>query len=129
MNTQIAENERRLDKVRGYKAGLYENMMNGNLSREEHKALKDKYSTDSDELIAANAKLQNEIEAVLSCRHERLAWTEHFTKFETLDTIDRRIVIHLIHSIRVISKNEIEISFNYQLEYDNAVELFEKEAA
>jgi hypothetical protein len=36
---QIAENERRLEKIRLYKAGLYENMMNGNLSREEHKSL------------------------------------------------------------------------------------------
>ena len=89
---QIAENERRLDKIRGYKASLYENMMNGNLYKEEYKAMKDKYSIDSDMLIAANAKLRHEIEAVLSCRHERMVWTEHFTKFENLNTIDRRTV-------------------------------------
>ena len=129
LTEQIAENERRLDKIRGYKASLFENMMNGNLTKEEHRALKDKYSQDAEMLITANAQLRNEAEAVLSCRHERMAWTGHFTKFESLDTIDRRTVIHLIHSIRVLGKNEIEISFNYQLEYDNAVELFTKEAA
>jgi len=58
-----------------------------------------------------------------------VAWTEHFTKFENLDVIDRRTVMHLIHSIRVLGKSELEISFNYQLEYENAVDLFEKEAA
>ena len=123
---QIAENERRLDKIREYKAGLFENMMNENLTKAEFKALKAKYAEDSDRLTAANAGLRNEIEAVLSCKHERLAWTGHFTKFETLETIDRKMVAHLIHSIRVVGKSEIEINFNYQLEYDNAVELFAK---
>ena len=112
---QIAENERRLDKIREYKASLYENMINGNLTKEEHKSLRAKYTTDSDILTTANAALRNEIEAVLSCKHERMAWTEHFTKFETLDTIERKMLIHLIHSIRVLSKSEIEINFNYQL--------------
>ena len=129
LTEQIAENERRLEKIRVYKAGLYENIMNGNLSKSEHKAMKDKYSVDAETLTAANVRLQNEIEAVLSCRHERMAWTEHFTKFENLDVIDRRTVMHLIHSIRVLGRTELEISFNYQLEYENAVDLFEKEAA
>ena len=121
---QVEENERRLEKIRGFKASLYENMMNDNLSKVEYKALKDGYSIDADTLVAANARLQTEIEAVLSCKHERLAWMGHFTKFENLEAIDRRTVIHLVHSIRVLSKTEIEINFNYQLEYDNAVELF-----
>ena len=129
MTAQVAENERRLDKIREFKAGLYENMMNGNLNKGEFKSLKGKYTEDADTLIAANAKLRNEIEAVLSCKHERMAWTEHFTKFENLDHIDRKMVMHLIHSIRVFGKSDIEIAFNYQFEYENAVVLFEKEAA
>ena len=125
---QIAENERRLDKIREYKASLYENMINGNLTKDEHKALRAKYAADSDKLTTANIGLRSEIEAVLSCKHERMAWTGHFTKFEALETIDRKMVTHLIHSIRVIAKDEIEICFNYQIEYDNAVEFFGKEA-
>jgi hypothetical protein len=121
---QVAENEGRLDKIRRYKAALFENMMNGNLSKGEHRELKTKYSADADTLVSANDRLKNEIEAVLSCKHERMAWTRHFTKFESLNTLDRRTVIHLIHSVRVLSKTEIEINFNYQLEYKNAVELF-----
>jgi len=126
---QITENERRLDKIREYKSSLYENMINGNLTKDEFKALKAKYAADSEKLLAANAGLRNEIESVLSCKHERMAWTGHFTKFQNLDTIDRKMVVHLIHSIRVLGKSEIEINFNYQLEYDNAVEFFAKEDA
>jgi hypothetical protein len=126
---QAAENERRLEHIREYKAKLYENMINGNLSKDEYKSLKGKYSEDADSLIEANAKLQKEIEAVVSCKHERLVWMEHFKKFATLESIDRKTVIHLIQSIRVISKTDLEITFNYQSEYENAVAVLRKEVA
>ena len=129
LKEQIAENERRLAKIREFKAGLYENMINGNLNKDEYKSLKGKYAEDADALTAANTRLETEVEAVLSCKHERMAWMEHFKKFENLDAIDRRTVIHLIQSIRVLGKTEIEICFNYQLEYENAVELFHGEVA
>ena len=124
LKNQMTENEHRLKEIRGYKAGLYENMMNGNLSKAEFKALKDGYSVDANNLEAANSRLQTEVEAVLSCKHERLAWMGHFTKFENLENLDRRMVIHLIHSISVLGKAELEIHFNYQLEYNNATQLF-----
>jgi DNA invertase Pin-like site-specific DNA recombinase len=57
LREQIAENEKRLEKIREYKAGLYDNMMNGNLSKDEYKALKNKYASDAESLEAANAKL------------------------------------------------------------------------
>ena len=120
LKTQIEENERRLAKIREYKARLYENMINGNLDNDERKSLKGKYTEDENTLIAANNRLHKEIEAVLSCRHDRLAWIEHFKNFENLDVIDRRTVIHLIQSIRVVSKTDIEITYNYQLEYESA---------
>lgn len=129
LKEQISENNRRLEKIREYKAGLYENMMNGNLSKDEHKALKVKYADDAVLLTDANARLQSEIEAVLSCNHERMAWTGHFTKFENLEAIDRRMIIHLIHSIVVLGKRELEITFNYQIEYENASSFVRKEAA
>ena len=129
LREQISENNRRLEKIYEYKAGLYENMINGNLSKDEHKALKAKYADDTAMLTDANLRLETEIEAVLSCNHERLAWTGHFTKFENLETIDRRMVIHLIHSIVVLGKRELEITFNYQIEYENASSFVRKEAA
>jgi hypothetical protein len=121
LTVQIADNERRIEKLREFKAGLYENMICNNLDKDEYKVLKIKYSSESDSLAEANEKLRCEIESVLSCDHERMMWTEHFANFGELDELDRKTVIHLIHSIKVISKTEIEITFNYRLEYENAM--------
>jgi DNA invertase Pin-like site-specific DNA recombinase len=129
LTEQVDENERRLDKIRDFKAGLFENMIGGNLSKEEHKALKAKYTADADILAAANERLRREIDDALSCKHERLAWLEHFKQFANLDVIDRKTAAILIKCIKIVGKREIEIEFNYQAEYDTALELIRREVS
>ena len=125
LTAQLKENDIRLSKIREFKAGLYETMINGDLSKEEYKALKAKYTEDVDVLTQANVKLRSEIEDTLSLKHERMAWIEHFKAFENIQTIDRRAVICLIHSIHVHSKTELDITFNYNSEYENAMAIAE----
>jgi hypothetical protein len=127
LTAQLKENDMRLSKIREFKAGLYEAMINGDLSKEEHKSLKAKYTEDADILTKANTKLRAEIEDTLSLKHERMAWMEHFKAFENITAIDRRAVICLIHSIRVHSKTELDITFNYKSEYENALALLENQ--
>ena len=129
LSEQLSENERRLEKIREFKAGLYENMISGNLSKEEYKSLKGKYSEDADVLIAANERLKREIDDALSCKHERIAWMEHFKAFENFDAIDRKIAATLIKRITITGKRKIEIEFNYKTEYEAALALLRKEAA
>lgn len=42
-------------------------------------------------------------------------------KFSTMEDIDRRAVMQLIRSIRVMGKDELHIEFNYQDEYQKAM--------
>jgi len=74
-----------------------------------------------DALIAANERLKQEIDDALSCKHERLAWTERFREFENIGELDRKIVATLIKSIKILGKRKIEIEFNYQTEYETAL--------
>jgi DNA invertase Pin-like site-specific DNA recombinase len=129
LTEQLKENERRLEKIREFKAGLYENLIGGNLSKAEYKTLKAKYTADADVLIAANERLKSEIDDTLFCKHERMAWMEHFKQFANLDAIDRKTVATLIKCIKIVGKREIEIEFNYQAEYDTALEILQREVA
>jgi len=123
LSAQLKENDIRLSKIREFKAGLYETMIGGDLSKGEYKSLKSKYTEDADILTQANIRLRAEIEDTLSLKHERMAWMEHFKAFENIQTIDRRTVICLIHSINVHSKTELDITFNYISEYENTLSL------
>ena len=129
LTEQLKENERRLDRIREFKAGLYENMINGILSKDEYKSLKAKYSQDSDILIGTIEKLKTEIDNALSCKHERMVWMERFKEFENLGTLDRKTVAMLIKCIYVRGKMKIEVEFNYQSEHDAVLTLLGSEAA
>ena len=127
LSIQLEENEQRLIKVRAFKAGLNKSMINGDLSKDESKSLKAKYTEDEKALEAANEKLQKEIDDILSCRNERMEWIKRFKAFEDIEELTREAIVCLIHSIYIHSKNEIEIKFDHQDDYENALEIYRKE--
>lgn len=120
---QIADNEKRAAKTERLKATLYENLVDGNISKEEYLSLKRQYSSDMDLLKKANAELNEKLTDVLENRSERNRWIAHFTQFSTMQEIDRRAVVQLIKSIKVLGKDKLHIDFNYQNEYERALSL------
>jgi DNA invertase Pin-like site-specific DNA recombinase len=122
---QIADNERQLEKIIGFKTSLYENMVGGILSKEDYKSLKAKYAADETRLLGAIGVLKSQRDDVMSGKSERLKWAEHFKRFENLSELDRRAVVNLIHSIRVTSKTQLHITFSFQSEYDAALALID----
>lgn len=110
----------------GKGAKLYENLVSGILTKEEYLSYKRKYNADIELLQKAVAEWEERLTDVLENRSERNRWINHFMQFSTMEEIDRRAVMQLIRSIRVISKDELHIEFNYQDEYKKAVALAEQ---
>jgi len=127
--TQIADNERQLEKITSVKSTLYENMATRVITKEDYKTFKAQYTADENRLRDAKALLEQQRENVLASNGDRLRWVEHFKRFEGLAELDRRIVISLIQSIRVLSKTELQITFNYQAEFEKVLEILRMEAA
>ena len=127
---RIASNEAQLEQVQSYKQGLYENMVEGIISKIEHKSYKKKYDLAYARLEKAVSDLQQELDDVLNNRSERMMWIEHFKRFQNLPEINRKAVIQLIQTIRVVDKDTLDIAFNYQFEYEKALSflLSQKEA-
>ncbi len=119
---QIAENKAQLEQISVFKAGLYESFVNGILDKAEYKALRDGYTGRMEELRSAIGRLRQEMERVTDRTSERQKWTRQFREFSNMAELDRRTVVTLIQSIRIISKTEIKINFRYQMEYDAALQ-------
>jgi hypothetical protein len=127
--TQIAENERQLDKITSVKSTLYENLVTRLITKDDYKTMKAQYTADENCLRGAISLLEQQRENVLAGNSNRLRWMEHFMRFEGLTELDRRMVINLIQSVRVISKTELHITFNYQSEFEKALAILRREAA
>ena len=125
-SSHITENERRLEEVSEFKARLYESLVSGIVSREDYTAFKAKYTRQAEEIRKSIQSLKDKLEDVLNNQSERNRWIAHFTKFSSLETLDRKAVVQLIQSIRVTGKVELEITFAYKAEYDKALELMKR---
>ena len=119
---QIAENRAQLEQIGMFKVGLYENFVKGMLDKAEYKSLRDGYSERMEELRSAIDQLRQEMERVTDRTSERQKWAQQFREFSNITELDRRAVVTLIQSIRIISKTELKITFRYQMEYDAALQ-------
>lgn len=117
---QVSENERQLEKILEFKARLYENLIQGVLTKEEFSMFKGKYSAEAERIKAAIAELQGRLTDVMENRNERNRWMAHFSEFSTMETLDRKAVAQLIQSVTIKGKREIFIIFNYDDEYRKA---------
>jgi len=112
----ITDNERRLEQVLEFKARLYESLVGGMLTKEEYASYKAKYTKqvgkrliDAGLVNAGQQRLQRSniadigfqaVPHTLENRSERNRWISQFTQFSTLETLDRRALIHMVQSIR-----------------------------
>ena len=118
--SQIAENEVQLEKAMQFKAALYENFVSGFLDKKEYRDLKNQYTAQIEQRREAIESLRKEMEQASANTNDRLRWTQHFKEFSTMTSLDRRAVITLIQCIHVEGKNNLKITFRYQLEYQQA---------
>lgn len=118
---QIAVNENAIKQLHQYKSSLYESLVNGTITNEEYKIYKGQYAEDIRRFQNAISALEQEIEDAKNNKSEQLKWIEYFKRFTDLCELNRKAVIQLIQSIRVVNKTVIQITFNYQFEYENAV--------
>lgn len=119
----ISENERRLEHAQNCKSRLYENLVEGMITKEEYASYKVKYTRQAEEIKAAITALKEKLKDVLENKSERNRWISHFTQFESMETLDRKALIHMVQSIWVRGKNELDIRFNYMDEYEKALRL------
>lgn len=120
---QIAQSEQLLEKNMSYKSMLYENLVSGLITKEDFVSLKSKYTRDEARIREGIQQMKIKLEDVMENRSERLRWISRFTQFSNLTELDRRVVVQLIQAIRVVGKKELDIRFNYEDEYKQAMQM------
>ena len=117
---QIAGCQKQLKNVENFKIKLYESLIGGLISKEDYLSYKKKYTDDIEKLQKAIDEWNEKLTDVMENRSERNRWIDHFMKFQNMEILDRRAVMHLIRCIRVQGKNDLHITFCYQDECQKA---------
>ena len=123
---QIADNEVKLEEARQFKSTLYENFISNLISKKDYQDLKNLYTERAEQAQEAIDRLRAEMELATDNGSSRLRWTQHFKEFSAMTTLDRRVVIALVQSIRVTGKNDLAITFRYHIEFIQALKRLEQ---
>jgi hypothetical protein len=121
LDKQTIRKKEEIERIKGLKVSLYENMESGIIDKEEYLELRERYNAQLDEAERALLALGSEIDNILSNKGEKNFWIEQFKAHHNFDELTRKIIVSLIDGITVYEGSRIDISFKYNANLEAAV--------
>ena len=111
-----------VERYKDLKARLYQDMVDGIVSREEYHEYNQRFTEKMQKAEKAKQETEEKKEK-LSAEEKRMhPWIEDFKKYKNIQSLDRKAVVTLIEQIIVYSKEQIEIQFKYSDEMQEMIE-------
>ena len=118
---QIVKLTEEMERNRGFKMKLYENLQDGMISRDEYFLFKKSYEEKIRSAETAIEAVEKERQDAVEHNRGNCSWMEIFKKYKNITEIDRRTVVELLDKVVVYEDKRIEVYFRYSDEYEKAV--------
>lgn len=122
LDTQMKALGVEIQKYKDLKSNLYQDMVDGIITREEYRDIKQTFSQKIDIAEEAVRELGRKKKRMLSNEMRTQKWVEEFKQCKNIKTLDRKVAVMLLNRIVVYSSDRIEIHFNYEDEITELVE-------
>ena len=117
----MKEEERK--KAERLKIGIYEDLKDGLLDKEEYQKLKAEFDSRIAEADAAVKELKRQIAGLEGSRSANTPWMNYFQQFGCLEQLTRWAVAIIINKILVYEDNRIKITFNFEADLNRIQEI------
>lgn len=107
-----------LDQCKRVEMALHRDLAKGVISAKEYEQFQDNLARKCAEIEDTIRKLQEETELNFKEGLRANEWIDTFTKTGNITSLDRSTVLSLVEKITVYEENRIEITFQYQDEYE-----------
>ena len=124
-DARLVRKQEEILRYQHLKVTLYESLKDGILDKSEYLEMKALYDGKLREAQEAETMLKQEQERILLNRTEKSLWIERFKAYRNIDSLDRRIAVTLIDRIEIYEDCRINICFQYQYDYDRALEFIQ----
>ena len=111
---RMESRKREADRYRRLMESLYENMVDGVITREEYHELKKNYSEFCSEAEKQAEGLQEEMVRTLESSVDGNGWMEQFKKYGNITELDRTVVVSLIERIFIYRDRRVDIIYSCQ---------------
>ena len=117
----MKEEERK--KAERLKIGIYEDLKDGLLDKEEYQKLKAEFDSRIAEADAAVKELKRQIAGLEGSRSANASWMNYFQQFGRLEQLTRWAAAIIINKILVYEDNRIKITFNFEADLNRIQEI------
>ena len=117
----MKEEERK--KAERLKIGIYEDLKDGLLDKEEYQKLKAEFDSRIAEVDAAVKELKRQIAGLEGSRSANAPWMNYFQQFGRLEQLTRWAAAIIINKILVYEDNRIKITFNFEADLNRIQEI------
>ena len=117
----MKEEERK--KAERLKIGIYEDLKDGLLDKEEYQKLKAEFDSRIAEADAAEKELKRQIAELEGSRSANAPWMIYFQQFGRLEQLTRWAAAIIINKILVYEDNRIKITFNFEADLNRIQEI------
>lgn len=114
IDSQIAELDEAIARYRGLKVQAYTDKLDEIITESEYKDINKKFSEKLDSATAQKKELLETKHRLLKNKIHLKPWVEEFKSYQNIQTLDRSVVVTLIDSITVYSKDDIAVCFQHQ---------------
>lgn len=121
----IKQREKEVKKYQNLRIKLYEDYHEDFISKKEYKSLESIYQEKEDECLESISHLISKRSDCIDGVSRNQEWIKKFIQHKKVDKLDRALLLSLVESIYVKSKNEIVIHFRYENEFDTVRKLLE----
>ena len=110
-------------KAERLKIGIYEDLKDGLLDKEEYQKLKTEFDSRIAEADAAVKELNRQIAELEGSHCTNAAWMNYFQQFGRLEQLTRWAAAIIINKILVYEDNRIKITFNFEADLNRIQEI------
>lgn len=122
VTAQLISLDKEIQRYMDLKAKVYQDMLDGVVTREEFKDINARFTVKLDAAKKAKAEGEKKRDALLSRKGSLRPWVEHFKEYRNVAELSRKLMASLIDSIVVYDSNTVEVHFCYE---DEIQEMFE----
>ena len=125
-NQEILRLKKEQEKYDGLCSGLYEDLKQGILTKEEFERLKKEFEQKAEDLMVAQEKQKQLIQEMLTSGVLSASRLHLFQKSRELQEIDRYTLVSLVKRIYLYEEKRIEIEFYFQDPYRIMQDFYER---
>lgn len=120
---RLSRKEEERKKAERLKIGIYEDLKDGLLDKEEYQKLKAEFDSRIAEADAAVKELNRQIVELEGSNCTNAAWMSYFQQFGRLEQLTRWAAAIIINKILVYEDNRIKITFNFEADLNRIQEI------